>query len=89
MLEQILQDYSDELFLKADGFDEAVIGVETSSMRLIYSITKCIEILERDMLVAQFSKTLEKKKIKATFYGIFQGRQNIILEYFPPEYITA
>lgn len=49
MLEQILQDYEDELFLKADGFDEAVIGLDTSSMRLIYSISKCIEILERDM----------------------------------------
>ena len=45
MLEQILEYFGDEEFLKADGFDEAVIGVEESSMRLIYSVTKCLEIL--------------------------------------------
>ena len=32
-------------FLKADGFDEAVIGFEENSGRLIYSVTKCLEIL--------------------------------------------
>lgn len=41
--------YSDEEFLFADGFDEAIIGVDSGSMRLIYSISKCIEILCRDM----------------------------------------
>lgn len=49
MLEEILENYSDETFLKADGFDEAIIGVDESSMRLIYSTSKCIEILMRDM----------------------------------------
>lgn len=49
MLENILENYSDETFLKADGFDEAIIGVDESSMRLIYSTSKCIEILMRDM----------------------------------------
>lgn len=45
MLEQIIDYYFDEEFLKADGFDEAVIGVDERSMRLIYSTTKCLEIL--------------------------------------------
>ena len=45
MLEGILEYYPDESFLKADGFDEAVIGVEIPSMRLIYSVTKVIETL--------------------------------------------
>jgi len=35
--------------LKADGFDQAVLGVEESTMRLIYSVKKCIEILTEDM----------------------------------------
>ena len=35
----------DETFLKADGFDDAVIGVDETTMRLIYSVKKCIEIL--------------------------------------------
>jgi hypothetical protein len=49
MIDEILENYPDESFLKADGFDEAIIGVEESSMRLIYSVSKCIEILMRDM----------------------------------------
>ena len=46
MLEEIIEYYPDETFLKADGFDSAVIGVEIGEpMRLIYSVTKIIEIL--------------------------------------------
>jgi hypothetical protein len=48
-LEQILENYYDEDFLIADGFDDAVIGVEINLMRLIYSVSKCIEILQEHM----------------------------------------
>ena len=44
MLESILENYSEETFLVADGFDSAVIGLDQQSMRLIYSVSKCIEI---------------------------------------------
>lgn len=49
MLESILENYYEEEFLKADGFDDAIIGVEENSMRLIYSVKKCLEILQNDM----------------------------------------
>jgi len=49
MLNSIIENYPDETFLIADGFDQAVIGVDIHSMRLIYSVSKCIEILEEDM----------------------------------------
>jgi hypothetical protein len=45
MLDEILEWFPDEEFLKADGFDDAIIGVDDNSMRLIYSVSKCIEIL--------------------------------------------
>lgn len=45
MLELILEYYGDEEFLIADGFDEAVIGVDETQMKLIYSVTRCLEIL--------------------------------------------
>jgi hypothetical protein len=49
MLEEILEYYPDETFLKADGLDEAVIGVQIGEpMRLIYSVSKVIEILITD-----------------------------------------
>ena len=49
MLESIVECYEDEEILKADGFDDAIIGIDETSMRLIYSVSKCIEILEQDM----------------------------------------
>ena len=48
-LERILQEYDGEELLIADGFDDAVIGIDYSSKRLIYSITACVKILCRDM----------------------------------------
>lgn len=48
-LTNIFERYEDHLFLKADNFDEAVIGVDEASMRLIYSVRKCLEILLTDM----------------------------------------
>lgn len=49
MLDKIIEFYSDEEIIIADGFDEAIIGIEASSMRVIYSTSKCIDILMRDM----------------------------------------
>jgi hypothetical protein len=48
-LNEIIERFPEETFLKADGFDEAILGVETNSMRLIYSVKKCINILCREM----------------------------------------
>jgi hypothetical protein len=49
MIDQIRDDH--ESILSAEGFDDAVIGVATdfTEPRLIYSVSKCIEILKEDM----------------------------------------
>jgi len=49
MLNKIIEMYPEDDFLKADGFDDAIIGVDLVSMRLIYSVSSCIEILKNDM----------------------------------------
>jgi len=51
MLENIIECYDGYGFeiLKADGFDEAVIGFEENDLRLIYSVAKVLEILKKDM----------------------------------------
>lgn len=51
ILEHILDSYPDGSFLIADGFDGAILGVDESSMRLIYSVSKCIDILCKDMSI--------------------------------------
>lgn len=48
MLEELIEKYGENL-LKADGYDEAIIGVDSKTGRLIYSINKCIDILCKEM----------------------------------------
>jgi hypothetical protein len=49
MLDLIVEDFVDEEILKMDGLDDAIIGIEQKTYRLIYSVTKIIEILCQDM----------------------------------------
>lgn len=53
MLEKIISCHEEDEFLKADGFDEAIIGVEPDEMRLIYSVSRCLNILRRTMSVEE------------------------------------
>lgn len=53
-LELLIDLYPEDEFLIADGFDDAVIGVDYGSSRLIYSCKKCIEILiEQDEMTPE------------------------------------
>ena len=49
MLQKIIEKFQEAEFLKADGFDDAIIGVDEDSGRLIYSVSKCLTILQEDM----------------------------------------
>lgn len=40
--------YSDEELLIADGFDEAIIGVDEHNVRVVYDVFKIIDILIKD-----------------------------------------
>jgi hypothetical protein len=47
-LQQILETHPDVEFLKADGFDKAVIGVDLKHLRLIYDYDLAIKTLVED-----------------------------------------
>ena len=53
MLERIIEYYPEEELLTADGFDDAIIGVDDNSMNseavICYDQDKCIEILAKNM----------------------------------------
>ncbi len=42
-------DHDDEGILFADGLDDAIIGICPTSLRVVYSRSKVIEILAQDM----------------------------------------
>lgn len=66
-LPEILTKYPDEQFLKADGYDDAVIGL-SKGKRLIYSQSKVLEILCQEMT---YDEALEYFyfNIKDTYVG--------------------
>ena len=50
MKEAIIELYSfTEDVLFADGFDEAIIGFEPNLWKVVYSRSKCIEVMSKDM----------------------------------------
>jgi hypothetical protein len=68
MIDKILAWFPDEELLRADGFDEAIIGLDDLSMRLIYSKSKCIEILMEDMNEEEANEYFEFN-VKGAFVG--------------------
>jgi len=73
-LEQIIEWYPDEEFLSADGFEEALIGVVYDKMKsvhlLVYSRTKCIEILiERDKMSKEEAEEFFDFNVEGAYMG--------------------
>ena len=48
ILDALIKAYPEEELVIADGFDEAILGIEENTMRVIYSVNKCLEIIEAD-----------------------------------------
>ena len=47
--DKLLEEYEDEEFLLADGFDESIVGVDVREMRVIYDVDSMIQTLvDRD-----------------------------------------
>ena len=46
---ELYGDHDEEGLLFADGFDDAIIGICPNSLRIVYSRSKCIKILMKDM----------------------------------------
>jgi len=46
MLDDILEAYPEDEFYTADGLNNAIIGIDEKSMKLIYSVKRILEIFE-------------------------------------------
>ena len=53
-IDRLIESLPDDVgVLKADGFDGAILGYEEGSMRLVYSVNACIEILEAEGMTTE------------------------------------
>jgi hypothetical protein len=69
MIEKILETYDDVSFMKADGFDNAIIGVDEVDMRLIYSVSKCIDILKKDGMNYEEAREFFDFNVSGSYVG--------------------
>ena len=49
-IDKLMEMYPDLEFLQADGFDDAIIGVEPLSGKVIYDIDKMVHVLNEEGL---------------------------------------
>ena len=49
LINKIYDQYPDEIFLLADNLNDAIIGIEEKSLKIIYLTSKIIKILMNDM----------------------------------------
>jgi len=75
VLAQIIEDYPDEYFLKADGFDDAIIGIDQESLRLIYCVDKMKSIL---MTVDEMSEDDARDYLDFNVLSAYMGEKNPI-----------
>ena len=73
-LEEITEQYPDVELLSADGFEEAIIGVaaikQTAQFVLVYSRTKCIEILiKRDRMSKEEAEEYFDFNVEGAYMG--------------------
>lgn len=67
ILETIMEQNPEDEFLKADGLDEAIIGYDDQTGRLIYSMSKIIDILIID------DGMTEEDALEHYYYNIHGG----------------
>ena len=67
ILDLIIEMNPEEEFLKADGLDEAIIGYDDQTGRLIYSMSKIINILIED------DGMTEEDALEHYYYNIHGG----------------
>lgn len=74
MKSKLIEAFHEDTFLFADGFDDAIIGVDESSMRVIYSMAKCIDILVKEGM----SELEAEEHFYHNVYGAYVGEKTPI-----------
>ena len=68
-LEQILELYPDDTFKIADGFDDAIIGVDDNNLKIVYDIDKVIDILIKDGMTDDEAIEFYEYNIAGSYVG--------------------
>ena len=70
--------FPNETFVYADGLDEAILGIDEDSMRVIYSVHRCLSILAMSMSMSDAVNHFEENIITAYNGTIIFGEKRPI-----------
>jgi hypothetical protein len=68
-LDQILELYPDDTFVIADGFDDAIIGVDDNNLKIVYNIDEVINILMREGMTDDEAIEYYEYNISGSYVG--------------------
>lgn len=68
-IEEVIELWPDEEFMVADGYDEAIIGVEEEGMRIVYDVDQIIRILMKDGMTADDAYDFYHYNIVGSYVG--------------------
>ena len=69
ILNNIVDRYTEEEILIADGFNKAIIGIDQNTTRIIYSYTKLIQILMEDDMTREEAIEYFQYNIQSAYVG--------------------
>ncbi len=69
MRESILEAYPEDEFLFALGLDDAIIGVEQFSMKIVYSESECIRIYQEQGMSFEEAVDFFEFNVKSAYMG--------------------
>lgn len=67
--DQILELYPYDTFMIADGFDDAIIGVDYNNLKIVYDIDEVINILMREGMTVDEAIEYYEYNIAGSYVG--------------------
>lgn len=82
----ITKAYPEDSFIFADGFDDCIMGVDESTLRVIYSIDRCIDKLMASSGIDNYDQAKDFFYINVFNNDIEEGAPIFMKEYSLGEY---
>jgi len=70
LVDDMCDGMADQTFLLVDGFDDAILGLDISGSRVVYSVRKCVEVLmKRDGMNEEEAEEFFEFNVRGSIAG--------------------
>lgn len=69
-VDEMCENYPDQTFLLADGFEDAILGLDVAGSRTVYSVRKCLEVMmQRDGMTEEEATEYFEFNVRGSYMG--------------------